>query len=86
MAVTYILQCKDNRYYIGSSLDINKRLTEHMTGKCKFTKSRLPVELIYTEEFVTYAEARKREYQIKNWKSRLAIENLIKSRLQGPIV
>ena len=78
MSVTYILKCIDNRYYVGSTLDLNNRFKVHMAGKCRFTKSRLPVELIFFEKYKTYSEARKREYQIKNWKSRLAIEKLIK--------
>jgi len=86
MPVTYILRCKDNRYYVGSTLDIKKRLMEHLACKCKFTKSRLPIRLIYTEEFPTYSQARKREYQIKGWKSRLAIENLVKSVKSDSIV
>ncbi len=78
MATTYILRCADNRFYIGSTKDINKRLRDHLSGKCKFTKSRLPIFLIYREEFQTYSEARKRELQIKRLKSRKTIEKLIK--------
>jgi len=78
MSTTYILKCRDNRYYIGSTNNIKQRLIEHQKGKCKFTKSRLPVTLIYTEEFNDYSLARKREYQIKSYKSRMVIERLIK--------
>jgi putative endonuclease len=86
MATTYILRCVDNRYYIGSSNDFNHRFIEHKMGKCKFTKSRLPVTLVYSEEFTSYSLARKREYKIKSYKSRKYIEKLIKSRQQGPII
>lgn len=84
MSYTYILKCIDNRYYIGSTTDINQRLNEHLHGKCKFTKSRLPVIIVYTEKFDTYSEARKREYQIKAYKSRTAIEKLLKSDSTAP--
>ena len=77
MATTYILRCFDNRYYIGSTKNIDSRLKDHSRGKCKFTKSRLPVFLIYREDFSTYSEARKRELEIKRLKSRKAIEKLI---------
>lgn len=77
MPTTYILRCFDNRYYIGSTKDIDSRLEDHLKGKCKFTKPRLPVLLIYRENFPTYSEARKRELEIKRLKSRKAIEKLI---------
>jgi len=80
MAITYILECSDGRYYVGSTIHLNQRLKEHNSRKCRFTKLRLPVELIYKEEFKTYSEARKREYEIKRKKSRLYIEKLIKSK------
>lgn len=80
MSHTYILKCIDNRYYVGSTTNINQRLKEHLCGKCKFTKSRLPVEIIYLEEFPSYSDARKREYQIKGYKSRSVIEKLVKSQ------
>lgn len=86
MPQTYILRCKDNRYYIGSTVNIGQRFKEHQQGKCRFTKSRLPVEVIYTEEHQTYSEARKREYQIKGYKSRSMVEKLIKSSSIGVIV
>ena len=78
MATTYILKCIDNRYYIGSCVDFAKRFFDHHAGKCKFTRSRLPVELIYSEDYLTVSQARQREYQIKSYKSRMAIEKLIK--------
>jgi len=82
----YILRCKgDNSYYVGATKDIEKRLKRHAKGEIKFTKSRLPVKLIYKEDYLTFKEAFKREKQIKSWKKRRAIENLIK-RKTGPIV
>ncbi len=78
MATTYILICDDNRYYIGSTQDFSKRFHEHLAGRCKFTKSRLPVKPVLTEEYESISLARKREYQIKRFKSRSAIEKLVK--------
>ena len=77
MATTYILECIDDSYYVGSTTDIQNRLKEHHGGRCKYTKSRLPVKLAYSESYSTLSEAKTREYQIKKWKSRKAIVKLI---------
>ena len=64
---TYILQSKvDERFYIGSTRDLKKRLKEHKAGKVKSTKSRLPLKLIYYEAFPDEKLARLREKQLKN--------------------
>ncbi|HAT03796.1 MAG TPA: endonuclease [Candidatus Magasanikbacteria bacterium] len=69
MFYVYILQSrKDNRYYIGSTGNLNQRLENHNQGLVKSTKSRLPFELIHYELYKTLSEARKRENQIKRYK------------------
>ena len=65
--------------YVGSSENIGKRLKFHNLGKVKSTKYDKPWKLVYSESFKNLREARKRELQVKNWKSRLAIERLIKT-------
>lgn len=66
MNYTYILECKDGTYYTGWTNNLNKRLKDHNDGKgAKYTKARLPVSLIYYEEFQTKEEAMSREYAIK---------------------
>ena len=62
----YILRCADNRLYIGSTRDIDKRIEAHKDGKVRTTKSRRPIKLIYSEEMTTYTEARKRELYLKS--------------------
>ncbi len=63
---TYILECSDGTLYCGWTNDLEKRLTAHNSGKCaKYTKSRLPVKLVYNETFATPNEAMSREYAIK---------------------
>ena len=53
-------------YYCGWTNDLENRLKAHNSGKgAKYTRSRLPVALVYYEEFETAKEAQKREYQIK---------------------
>ena len=75
---TYIIRSqKDNRYYVGSSNNIVRRLEEHNKGLSKYTKGKGPWELVYREEVGSLVSARRRERQIKSWKKRSAIEKLI---------
>ena len=74
----YILKSEStDRYYIGSTGDIEKRLKEHNAGKTRSIKAFRPYRLIYKEELPTNREARQREYFIKSQKSRKFIESLI---------
>ena len=70
---------KLNKYYVGSTTDIERRLAEHNRGKDKFTKTGIPWRLVYTEPFMELIEARRREGYIKKMKSRKFIEHLISS-------
>ena len=67
MYCVYLIKCKDDSYYCGITLDINRRLIEHNNGTgSKYTRTRLPVYLLYsTENKYTKTEALKLEYQIK---------------------
>ena len=65
-SVVYMLRCADGSLYTGWTNDLPKRLKTHSAGKGgKYTRSRLPVELVYTEYFSTPREARSREWHIK---------------------
>lgn len=77
MNSVYILKLSDNSYYVGSTKNLEKRFKEHCNGRVMSTKSKLPASIIYKEEFEVYVDARRREFQIKSWKSRKAIEKLI---------
>ena len=80
MNYVYILKCSDDSYYTGWTNDLQKRLACHNQGKgAKYTKPRLPVEVIYHEKFETKQEAMSREYKIKKL-SRKEKEKLIKNR------
>ena len=62
----YILRCGDGSLYTGWTNDIEHRLKMHSEGRGgKYTRSHLPVELVYTEEYETPGEARSREAKIK---------------------
>jgi putative endonuclease len=81
MPYTYILaSIQGNSYYIGSTNNLENRLEHHNKGRSKYTKLKKPWNLIYFEEFLSLSLARKREKQIKSWKSRRAIEGLIKTK------
>ena len=66
MKYTYILKCADGMLYCGWTNNLEKRIKAHNDGKgAKYTRSRLPVTLVYYEEFETSIEAQRREYRIK---------------------
>lgn len=77
---TYIVRCSDGSLYTGWTNDLQKRLKAHNDGKgAKYTKTRRPVELVYSECFETKNEAMSREYQIKQL-SRAEKLNIIKNK------
>ena len=77
----YILRCSDNSYYVGSTEDLNDRLTRHNTGRAAaWTAKRRPVTLVYQESFDDPLLATRREAQIKKW-SRAKKEALISGNL-----
>ena len=66
MNYTYILECSDGTYYTGWTNDLEKRIKTHNEGSGgKYTRSRLPVTLVYYETFRTKQEAMSREWAIK---------------------
>lgn len=77
---TYIIQCSDGTFYTGWTNDIKRRMEEHNSGRgAKYTRPRLPVELVYYETFPSKQEAMKREYAIKQM-TRKKKEELIRGR------
>jgi putative endonuclease len=76
----YILECADGTYYTGSTIDIERRILQHQRGEgANHTKRRLPVELVYYEEFARIDQAFYREKQIQGW-TRKKKEALIHGR------
>ena len=62
MPHTYILFSeKLNKYYIGSTSDINRRIEDHNRGKEKFTRTGTPWQIVYSEQFEILADAKRRE-------------------------
>ncbi len=63
---TYILRCADGTLYTGWTNDLPKRIAAHNAGKgAKYTRSRLPVELVYAEPHADKVAAMRREWRIK---------------------
>lgn len=65
---TYILSCSDGSYYIGKTLNLEKRLRQHngeIKGGARYTAAKGPVRLVYFEEFETHKESAQREYILK---------------------
>ena len=80
MAYMYILYSeKLNKYYIGSCINLERRLYEHNIGHSSFTSTGIPWKLVYSEEFETDLEAKRREMKVKKMKSRKYIEQLLTS-------
>ncbi len=78
--VYILLSEKTNRYYVGYTNDLDRRLSEHNRKKGKYTDEGIPWKLIYTEDFTTKSEAMEREKYIKAKKSRKYIETIISGK------
>lgn len=64
----YILRCADGSYYTGHTDNLERRIGLHEAGECDgYTKSRLPVMLVWSQECATREEAISAEMQIKGW-------------------
>ena len=64
----YILKCSDGSFYTGSTVDLNHRMEQHQNGHgANHTAKRLPIELVYFEEFLRIQDAFQREKQLQGW-------------------
>ena len=69
-----------NRYYIGSTSNPEERIQRHNAGATLSTKNGRPWKIVYTEICASKTEALKRENYLKRMKSRIYLENLIRSQ------
>jgi putative endonuclease len=80
MPFMYILKCSDDSYYTGSTIDMTMRLAWHKAGHgANYTKKRLPVRLVFLQQFDQIDEAFRREKQVQKW-TRKKKEALIEGR------
>jgi putative endonuclease len=64
----YILRCADDSYYVGSTTNVEARVLTHQAGDGgDYTSKRLPVTVVYAEEFATLHDAFLAERQVKGW-------------------
>jgi putative endonuclease len=64
----YVLECGDGSYYVGSTKDLAGRLVQHREGRgSRYTSARLPVTLVYAEQYDRVVDAYAREKQVQNW-------------------
>jgi putative endonuclease len=80
MPFTYILRCADGSYYVGSTRSLENRVDQHNSGKGSlYTSKRVPVELVFAQEFDRIDDAYAMEKRVQGW-SRAKREALIESR------
>ena len=80
MYYVYVLQSRrTSKYYVGYTSNLEKRLARHNSGRTKSLIRHIPLEIIKVEEYPLYEEARRRERQIKQYKSGEAFKKLLNS-------
>lgn len=82
-AWVYIVECSDGSYYVGSTTNLEQRIHDHNASRFKgYTSSRLPVVLLWNEEFVDIRDAVIIERQLKGW-TRKKKEALMQGNIEG---
>ena len=80
----YVLRCTDGSLYTGVTTDVSRRIRQHGAGTAsKYTRSRRPVKLAYSEPVIDRGTALKREAAIKRLR-RKAKEELLVGRKKQP--
>ena len=80
----YMVRCSDGTLYTGITNDLEKRIEAHNSGKdgARYTRSRRPVKLVYSEQVKSKSAAAKLEYRIKTL-TRSKKKEMIEDRVQG---
>ena len=82
MAHVYILRCGDGSFYVGSTIDLERRVAQHACGEgAAYTRRRLPVALVFCQEFERVEQAYAAEKQVQGWGRAKRIA-LIEGRLE----
>lgn len=82
MAYVYILKSLvNNRYYIGSTNDIEKRFREHNSGISKYTRLTKPFKIAFVQEYNTIQKARKIELKLKRFKNKKIIDKIVEEKI-----
>ena len=81
MIAAYMLRCGDGSLYVGSTRNLDHRMSQHGAGAgSAYTSTRMPIELVWWEEFDRIDEAYAREKQLQGW-SRVKREALASGRI-----
>ena len=80
MYTVYVLVNDKKRLYIGMTNSLKRRLKEHYSGRCRSTKGFRPYRLVFSENYSTREEARKKEKYLKSGFGREYLKLLIRSR------
>lgn len=81
---TYVLKCERTKtFYTGTTDNLEKRLKQHDKGKVFYTKSRLPVKLVYFEGCLSKDNAYRRERYLKTGMGKRYLKNRLKGGLTG---
>ena len=71
MAWAYVLECSDGTYYVGSTVDLERRVAQHQDGEgAIYTRRRRPVRLVWAAEFDRITDAFLFEKQVQGWNRR----------------
>ncbi|GAA2002290.1 MULTISPECIES: GIY-YIG nuclease family protein [Nocardioides] len=82
MGWTYILECADGSLYVGSTVDLERRVGEHDAGVgAAYTRRRRPVRLVWSAQYASIEEAFRYEKQIQGWR-RAKREALIRGEFE----
>ena len=77
MYYVYILECNYGKLYTGYSANLKKRIAQHKNGEVFSTKSKLPIELIFYEAFLSQADAKRREMYFKTTSGKRALKIML---------
>jgi len=84
MPYVYILRCRDGTLYTGAAKDVERRFVQHAAGKAsRYTRSRLPVTLLWTRRTRTWPQALREERRIKSWSRERKMRHLEASAANG---
>ena len=81
--VYVLLSLKDNKFYIGFTNDLRRRLREHNSGRNSSTKPRLPLKLIYYEAHLSKVDATRREKYFKTAKGKSSLKQVLRESLKN---
>ncbi len=86
MYFLYIIKCADGSLYTGITTNVERRFSEHKSGKGgHYTRSRNVVRVVYTEQHSDRSSALKREIQIKSWRGKKKLDLIRGADCRGRI-